>query len=48
MGEAQQRRHMAHFRHARLVTVAQAGHFLFNEQPKASMEIVRSFLGEPD
>lgn len=48
MGEAQQRRHMAHFRQARLVTVAQAGHFLFNEQPKASMKVVRSFLGEPD
>ncbi len=48
MGEAQQRRHMAHFHHARLVTVAQAGHFLFNEQPEASMEAVRSFLREPN
>lgn len=47
MGEAQQLRHMVHFRQARLVTVAQAGHFLFNEQPEASIQAVRAFLGEP-
>lgn len=48
MGESQQRRHMVHFRHARLVTIEQAGHFLFNDQPDTSLRAVRNFLGEPD
>jgi len=48
MGEAQQRRHMAHFRQARLVMVPQAGHFLFNEQPEAASQAVRAFLDAPD
>lgn len=47
MGEAQQRRHMEHFRHARLVTIARAGHFMFNEQPKAALQAVRDFLCQP-
>lgn len=45
MGEAQQRRHMAHFRHARLEVLEDAGHLLFNDQPERSVALVRAFLG---
>lgn len=48
MGEAQQQRHMLHFRHARLVNLPHAGHFLFNDQPAAALQAVRGFLAEPD
>jgi pimeloyl-ACP methyl ester carboxylesterase len=44
MGEAQQRRHMVHFRNARLVNLPDAGHALFNDQPEAAMREVRRFL----
>lgn len=44
MGEAQQRRHMRHFRNARLVNLPDAGHALFNDQPEAAMREVRRFL----
>ncbi|MFP8780848.1 alpha/beta fold hydrolase [Hydrogenophaga sp. RWCD_12] len=46
MGEAQQRRHMVHFRQARLVNLPDAGHAMFNDQPAASMSTVREFLTE--
>lgn len=44
IGEAQQMRHIVHFQHARLVSIANAGHFMFNDQPAASMQAVRRFL----
>lgn len=47
MGEAQQRRHMRHFRNARLVNLPLAGHAMFNDQPVASMAKVRHFLTAP-
>lgn len=47
MGETLQRRHMAHFRHARLVNLPGAGHAMFNDQPQASMDEVRRFLTVP-
>jgi proline iminopeptidase len=46
-GEAVQRRMMAKFGQqsdAQLVTIAEAGHFMFNDQPTASLAAVRSFL----
>ena len=46
MGEAQQRRHMVHFRQARLVNLPDAGHAMFNDQPAAAMDTVRRFLTE--
>jgi proline iminopeptidase len=48
-GEDHQRRMMGRFHadsHARLATVAEAGHFMFNDQPQASLALVRSFLDE--
>lgn len=47
IGEAQQRRHMRHFRHASLVNLPDAGHYLFNDQPEAAMGAVRRFLSAP-
>ncbi len=47
IGEPQQRRHMRHFRHARLVNLPDAGHYLFNDQPEAAMDEVRRFLSAP-
>jgi proline iminopeptidase len=47
LGEAQQRRHMRHFKNARLVNLPQAGHALFNDQPEAAMAEVRRFLDAP-
>ncbi|NDY90365.1 alpha/beta fold hydrolase [Ideonella livida] len=49
-GEAHQRRMMARFapvNQARLETVPQAGHFMFNDQPQASLAAVRGFLAAP-
>lgn len=46
-GESVQRRMMAKFNSssdAQLLTIAQAGHFMFNDQPTASIAAVRSFL----
>ncbi|MES2949030.1 MAG: alpha/beta hydrolase [Pseudomonadota bacterium] len=46
-GESVQRRMMAKFSaasDAQLVTIAGAGHFMFNDQPTASVSVVRSFL----
>jgi len=45
-GEAQQRRLMGHFKHARLAVIPQAGHFMFNDQPLSSLQVVRQFLSE--
>lgn len=47
MGETQQRRHLGHFRHARLDVLEGAGHFLFNDQPERSVALVRAFLAGP-
>jgi proline iminopeptidase len=47
VGVAHQARHLRHFRHARLATVFDAGHFMFNDQPQRSVAIVRDFLDEP-
>lgn len=44
IGEIQQRRHMTHFRHARLISIADAGHYMFNDQPAAATQAVRLFL----
>ena len=46
-GESVQRWMIAKFSpqsNAQLVTLAEAGHFMFNDQPKASIEAVRRFL----
>lgn len=43
-GATQQRRHLHHFRHASLVEIENAGHFMFNDQPQRSLAAVRSFL----
>ncbi len=45
-GEAQQRRHMAHFHDARLEVIEGAGHTMFGEKPEASVAAVRRFLEE--
>ncbi|MCB2017681.1 MAG: alpha/beta hydrolase, partial [Hydrogenophaga sp.] len=47
IGEAQQRKHMVHFRNARLVNLPAAGHAMFNDQPEAAMGEVRRFLTAP-
>lgn len=47
VGPAHQARHLRHFRHARLATVPDAGHFMFNDQPQRSLGLVRDFLAEP-
>ena len=47
LGESQQRRHMVHFRQARLVNLPRAGHAMFNDQPEAAMDEVRRFLVAP-
>lgn len=46
-GADHQRQHMAHFAHASLVEVPEAGHFLFNDQPARSVALVRAFLAGP-
>ncbi|MEJ6001667.1 alpha/beta fold hydrolase [Paucibacter soli] len=46
-GEAHQRRMMARFpasSRPQLLSIADAGHFMFNDQPEASMAAVRGFL----
>ena len=44
VGAAQQRKHLRHFRQARLAVVPDAGHFMFNDQPERSLAVVRGFL----
>ena len=44
VGAAQQRKHLRHFRQARLAVVPDAGHFMFNDQPERSLAVVRDFL----
>lgn len=44
IGEAHQRKLMAHFKQARLEVIADAGHFMFNDQPERSLWVVRRFL----
>jgi len=39
--------HMAHFAHAQLAVLPGAGHFMFNDQPAASVAVVRAFLAGP-
>jgi proline iminopeptidase len=46
VGEANQRRLMGHFAHARLEVIPEAGHFMFNDQPERSLAAVRAFLGK--
>lgn len=48
IGEAHQRTMMPAFAHARLEAIPNAGHFMFNDQPEASMAAVRRFLAEPN
>lgn len=45
-GEAHVRRMLGHFTQARLAVVPEAGHFMFNDQPEASLALVRAFLAE--
>ena len=45
-GEAHQRRMLGHFVQARLEVVPDAGHFMFNDQPEASLALVRAFLAD--
>lgn len=47
VGPDHQARHLRHFRHARLAVVPDAGHFMFNDQPRTSVEMVRAFLSTP-
>jgi proline iminopeptidase len=44
VGEAHQRRHLAHFSRARLEVIPDAGHFMFNDRPVESIAVVRDFL----
>ncbi|MBI5070588.1 MAG: alpha/beta hydrolase [Deltaproteobacteria bacterium] len=44
IGEAMQRRHMVHFRRARLEVVEGAGHTMFGEKPEESVAAVRRHL----
>lgn len=44
IGEAMQRRHMLHFRRARLEVIAGAGHTMFGERPEESVAAVRRHL----
>jgi len=44
IGEAMQRRHMVHFRRARLEVIAGAGHTMFGERPEESVAAVRRHL----
>jgi proline iminopeptidase len=46
LGEAQQRRLMVYFAHARLEVIPSAGHYMFNDQPELSLAAVRAFLDE--
>lgn len=46
-GAALQRKHLAFFTRPRLEVVRAAGHFMFNDQPDASIAIVRGFLSGP-
>lgn len=48
IGPAHQRTLMPAFARARLAVVEHAGHFMFNDQPEASLAVVRRFLTEPD
>lgn len=45
-GTAWQQRHLRHFSQVRLQEIAQAGHFMFNDQPGPSLAAVRAFLAE--
>ena len=47
-GETQQRRLMGHFAHAQLEVIPQAGHFMFNDQPALSLQVVRRFLAQAE
>lgn len=46
IGEAQQRRHMRHFKNPELVVIEGAGHRMFNEKPAESLAAVRRYLEE--
>jgi proline iminopeptidase len=46
-GEAHQRKLMRHFKQAEIEVIAAAGHFMFNDQPDASIAAVRRFLAAP-
>jgi len=45
-GAAYQQRHVPFFHDARLVTIEDAGHFVFYDQPEAALGAIRSFLSE--
>lgn len=45
-GRVWQLRHLRYFSQARLQQIMQAGHFMFNDQPEASLAAVRAFLAE--
>lgn len=47
IGAEHQRRLMRHFPRARLAVVEGAGHYLFNDQPRASVDLVRAHLEAP-
>lgn len=47
-GETLQRRLMGHFAHAQLEVIPQAGHFMFNDQPALSLQVVRRFLAQAE
>ena len=44
IGTAHQKKQMRHFRNARLVTIKDSGHLMFNEKPAQTLGIVRRFL----
>jgi proline iminopeptidase len=47
-GETQQRQLMGHFAHAQLEVIPKAGHFMFNDQPALSLQVVRRFLAQAE
>ena len=43
-GAEYQKRHLPFYKHAKLETVENAGHFIFYDQPDASLEVISEFL----
>ncbi len=43
-GTEYQERHLPFYKNAQLATIENAGHFVFYDQPKATLEVIREFL----
>jgi len=46
-GAEYQRQHQSFYRNAKIATIENAGHFMFNDQPEESIHLVTEFLQEP-